>query len=320
MSGRLSRKTIVHAEIEGVYGTNPGGWSGTNAILIVNPSFRIARDVVARELVRDYLGGSDHLIGARRAEIEFDVEVAGSGTPGLAPAYGKLLRACAMAETIVADTYVAYTPISEDFESLTIRYVMDGVMHVARGCRGTVKFDLTAYKRPMMHFKFMGYQTYAAATDGVLTNFAAWQRPLVITDANSGDIRVGGSFTAGGGVTGGTVLASRGLELDLNNTVSHLKLLGGEEIDITERDAMGKMSVALSAADEITWRSEINANTLTTLGFNFGTPAGNRVTIFAPKVQRIDPQAENFEGRALMATELRLLPDAGDDELTFVVR
>jgi hypothetical protein len=255
---------------------------------------RIARDVVSRDLVRDYLGGSDHLIGARRTEVGFDIEVAGSGTAGVAPPYGKLLRACGMAETVVPDSDVEYTPVSEDFERLTLRYVTDGACHLTKGCRGTVKFDLTACQRPMMRFKFAGYD-YRSSTSTISAAFCAGKRPLVIMDANSGDIRLGGTYTGGGNVAGGTTLASRGLVIDLNNTVSHLKLLGGEAIGITN-------------------------NVTTRLGFNFGTTAGNKVVIFAPKVQRIDPQGEDYEGSHLMSTELRLLPAAGDDELTFTVK
>jgi hypothetical protein len=317
---RLSRKTMIHAVNEVTYGVNPGGWSSGKAILVANPRIRIARDVVPRELVRDYLGGSDHLIGTRRAEIEFDVEIAGSGAAGTPPPYGPLLRACGLAETITAASHVRYTPISENFESGAIRYVVDGVMYYSSGCRGSVKLDLTAYQRPMMKFRFMGYDSWAVAHDGVNTDFTAWQRPQVITEANSGDIRLGGTQAAGGGVTGGAVLVSRGLEIDLGNTLSHIKLLRGEAIDITQRDAMGKMSVALSAADEVTWRTDITNNVVTSLGFNHGSEAGNKVVIFAPRVQRIDPQAENYEGRHLMSSELRLLPNAGDDELAIIIK
>ena len=109
---------------------------------------------------------------------------------------------------------------------------------------------------------------------------------------------------------------------DLGNRVSHLKLLGGERVDISAREVTAKMTVALSAADEVTWRSEINTNTLASLGFNFGTMAGHRIAVWAASVQRVNPQVEDYEGNALMATELRLLPSAvgGNDDITIVAR
>lgn len=314
---RYVRKTVIKAAIETPYGT-PVALEPDDAILVSRAQFRIARDLVPRDLIRKYFGGSEQLIGARRAEIEFDVELAGSGAGGTAPPWGKLLRGCGMAEVITAGQRVAYNPITDNPESLTFRYFIDGALYRCVGARGTVSFKVNAYDRPMLNFRFQGFDLQAseAASNGA-TTYAAWKRPLLVTDANAGDVRLGCTL-AGGAISGGTKLASRGLELDLGNTVSHVKLLGGESIDITARDTTGKSSVFLTAADEVAWRTDINANTLTSLGFSFGSVAGSKIAIFAPSVQRVDPQVEEYEGRALMATELRLLPSAGNDELQII--
>jgi len=261
-------------------------------------------------------------MGSRRANIEFDVELAGSGTAGTAPAWGRLLRGCGMAETITALNRVEYTPISGGFESLSLHYYVDGVRYVSRGARGNVTFKMNAYERPMLHFAMVGFDTTAFEVSANISgDFTAWQRPLVITDANAGDIRLGGTY-ATGVISGGTVLASKGLTVDLGNKVSHLKLLGGERVDIISREVTGQATVELSAANEVLWRSEANVNTLASLGFNFGTEAGNRIAVWAPAVQRVNPQVEDYEGNALMATELRLLPSAvgGNDDITIVAR
>ena len=315
---RYVRNTVIQAVLETTYAGTPGNWSGS-AILISNASFKIERDVVPRELVRGYMGGSDQLVAARRATIAFEVELAGSGTAGTAPAWGHLLRACGMAETITADTAVEYTPVTTGQESVAIRYYIDGIYYVARGCRGNVEFMLDAYGIPKMKFSFNGFDTNAYTGPVPQNTFTDWVRPLVITDGNSGDLILGGTFN-GSWAGGGTSLPSRGLSIDLGNTVSHLKLLGGEAVDITARETKGKMSVALSASDEKTWREDINDNKLTSLGFNFGTAAGNKFSLWAPKVQRIAPDIEDYEGRVLLSTELRLLPDEGNDELTLVVK
>ena len=311
---RYSRNTVVQVEIEATYGVNPGNWTADNAVLIKKAKFQIDRDVVKRELARGYLGGSDQLIGTRRAQIEFEVEMAGAGAAGTAPAWGKLLRACGMAETINAGTNVEYSPVSGGFESLTIRYSLDGVVHVSKGCRGNVTFMMNAYGIPMMKFKFMGFDSFVVEGAIGQTDFSAWKRPLVLTDANAGDIHIGGGFTDGW-ATGGTKLKSRGLEFDLGQKVSHLKILGGEEIDIADRETTGKMSIFLEPADEVVWRNDMNNNVLTSMGFRYGTTAGNKVSVYAPEVQRITPQAEDYEGRVMFGTDLALLPDAGNDEL-----
>lgn len=316
---RYVRNTVVQAQLEATYGTSPGAFNTTHGILVANATFKIERDVEPRELLEGHMGGSEHLVAARRATISFEVELAGSGTAGTAPPWGILLRACGMAETITASTGVEYTPATTGHESVSIKYFIDGVAYVARGCRGNVEFRLDAYKIPKMMFTFQGFDTRASEAAIATQDFSDWMRPLVITDDNAGDIKLGGSYT-GMWAVGGTSLPSRGLSIDLGNNVSHVKMLGGEAVDIVARESSGKMAVALSAADEVSWRDDINDNVLTSLGFNFGTTDGNKFSLFCPAVQRIAPDIEDYEGRALVSTELRILPDAGNDEITLAVK
>lgn len=317
---RYTRNTVIQALIEPSYATNDAlVWGAADALLIKDPDFKIDRDVVPRELVRGHMGGSEHLIGTRRAEITFSVELAGSGAAGTAPAWGKLLRGCGMAEVITAGQRVEYNPVTTGHESLTFRFFRDGVRYTAKGARGTVAIRMPAYEAPVLDFTFWGFDTFAAEATPGTPNFAAWQRPLVITDANAGDVLVGATL-ATGVVSGGTALASRGFTADLKNELSHVKLLRGEAIDIKDRDASGSITVALTTAQEVSWRNDINSNVLTTLGFNIGSTAGQRVSVFCPSVQRVAPQAVDYEGRVMMQSELRILPSAGNDELRIIAR
>lgn len=317
---RHVRKTVIQVEIESsAYGSQTGiTWGATSAVLIAgNPSHTIRRDTVPRDLIRPYFGAAEHLIASRVAEITFDIELAASGTAGTAPAFAKLLRACGMAQFIPdpAD-WVQYTPITDAQESVAMRFFIDGVMYVSRGCRGNVTFDLTAYQRPMMSFRFLGYDTSASEQALPATNFTTFQRPLVVSDGNSGDIAIGGTYAAGV-VTGGTILPSRGMQIDLGNNVAFIPLLGGEAIDISGRETTGKFVGALSAADEVAWRTALNTNTLAAFSFRHGT-AGHRVAIHAPAVQRLTPEIQDLEGRHMVAPDLRFLPVSGNDEIRLV--
>ena len=296
-------------------------WSPTDAMLVSNARFRIDRDVIPRGNLRGHLGGDEHLVGTRRAEIEFDVEFTPAGGADTVPPWGILMRACGMAETVTAAEYVTYTPVSGGFESIVLRYAIDGVVYYSRGARGNVRIMMNAYEVPKLQFRFMGFDTFAAADTPNSPDFSAWERPLVVKDANTGTVQLGGALWGGAGwAGGGTELASRGLEIDLGNRLSHVKLLGGESIDIVDRETTGRTTVALSAADEVQWRTDINNHVLTGVGFNMGTVAGARITAWMPSVQRIDPQATDYEGRVMMQTELRVLPVDGNDELTLVTR
>ncbi len=315
---RLTRKTVVQAKLETAYGTDPGGWAGTDAVLVSNPSVTLGQDEESRELVRGYLGASDSLITARRIEIGFEVELAGSGAAGTAPAWGRLLRACGMAETVTAGSHVEYTPVSTGFESLTIRYVVDGVVHLALGCRGTATFRLDAFARPVIAFSFTGLDGGATAATAT-GSYGGWKSPLPTVPSSGTRILMGASYvTASGTLSGGTATPLRSLEVDLGLTVAHTKLLGAERVDITDRAVTGKLSVELAAGDEVAWINAARTGTLTSVGYEHGNAAGNIVRLHAGSVQRKSPAVEDYEGNVLLATDLVCLPVSGDDEITVV--
>ncbi|PPB79763.1 hypothetical protein LV82_02554 [Albidovulum inexpectatum] len=315
---RLTRKTVIQAKLETAYGTDPGGWGGSDAILISNPSVNLVQDEVSRDLLRPTLGASESLIRARRVEIAFDVEVAGSGTADAPPAWGKLLRACGFAETVVTGSHVEYTPISDGFESLALRYVVDGVTHLALGARGTATWTLDAYSRPIVRFEFTGLDggSVAASASG---SYAGWQTPNTVRPAANSSLLIGSSYVpASGTLSGGTAVNMREFRIDLNTTVNHILLLGSERAEITDRAVQGNLSVELAAGDEVAWLTDIRNIVLTSLGFQHGSQAGNIVRLFAPAVQRRTPSVVDYEGTVLLGTELTLLPQSGDDELTVV--
>jgi hypothetical protein len=315
--GRLIRNTAILAKIETVYGTDPTPTGAANAILISNASFTLNAENVSRDLIRGYIGASEQLVGNRNVQITFDCELWGSGAAGTAPAYGPLLRACGMAETISAGNRVEYNPISASFESVTIYYHIDGVLRKALGCRGTVEYKMGLGERPLMSFSFTGIDGGATATANPALTLTAWKTPLAITDPNAGDILLGCTYSAGA-LSGGTSYKSRGLQANLGNTVSHVPLLGGESVEITNRETTGSLELELSAAQEVTAMTDILANTLTSVGFSLGTTAGYKVIVYAPTVQRINPKHTDLDGNLLIGMDLRFTPSSGNDELRIV--
>lgn len=317
---RNIRDTIVRFGVEPSYGQgNLSNIAATDAVVVSDPKYRIERKYVRRDLVYPHLGASEELVAARVATIEFGLEITGSGTAGTPPPWARLLRACGFAETVVSGR-VEWNPISRDFPSLVGDYRVAGVRYQSRGMRGRLKGMMLAFGIPRFQMAFTGFDTLAVEGDLPAYNLSAYQRPVVLTDENAGDIRLGGTLSSGV-ATGGTALASRGLEIDFGQKVEHLELLGGEAVDITDREVTGRMSVAVSPADEVAWRAAINTNEVTSLGFNWGTAAGHRWTIWAPRVQRVNPQHEDYKGRLLISTELRFLPTAaGNDEILIIQR
>jgi len=314
---RLTRRQAISVAVEASYGSSPGTYQPI--LLVGQPDFTIDPDVVPRNLLRGYYGASEELTGTRMAVLKFTTEVAGSSALGTAPLWGYLLRGSGWAETITADTRVEYLPITDGHESLAIKYNKDGVQYLSRGARGTGELDFTAYQRPVINWTFYGFDTAASAVSVGTPSLTGWVRPVVITDANSGDIRLGSTYSSGS-ISSGTAYPSRGMMLNLANTVEQHKMLGSESIEITDRQMSGKATVELTAAQEVTWRDDINSNTTTSMSFTIG-PDGNKVAIHMPSVQRIKPQTVDYNGKVLMDVDLRIMPTtAGNNECRIIIK
>lgn len=99
----LQRKRVILAKIESSYGVDSNPTGAANAILVRNLNITPQEaDLSDRDLVRPYIGRSEQLPAAIRAMLEFEVELAGAGTAGVAPGWGPLLRACGFSETLLA--------------------------------------------------------------------------------------------------------------------------------------------------------------------------------------------------------------------------
>lgn len=318
---RQVRNTAILAKIETTYGVDAVPTGGANALLISNQNINpLNAQNVDRALVRPYFGGSEQLVGTRFKEVSFDVEFVGSGTAGTAPAWGPLLRACGMAETVTASTRVDYLPITSSQESVSIYYFDDGVRHVLLGARGTFTLNLKVGEIPRFGFRFQGIDggdTAVANPSVTLTNF---KTPQVVVDANTADVTFGATHSASGApaLTSGTAYPSQGLELDIAHAVSHIALLGGEGHDITDRQSVGKVNLDLTAAQEVSFMGTVTAATLQSVGLLHGTQAGFRGLVFMPAVQLINPSKQEVEGRRLIGYDMRVNPSAGNDELRIV--
>lgn len=317
---RYIRNAAILAKVEATYGVDAAPTGAANALLVSNMSIeQLNANNVSRDLIRPYFGSSEQLLGAANVAVGFDIELVGSGAAGTAPAWGPLLQACGMTETISAGTRVDYLPNTDGAttKSLTIYYHLDGALHKLLGARGTVTGKMGAGERPVMSFKFTGLDGGLTAVVNPTATLTAWKTPLVISDPNTGDVLLGCTYSAGA-LSGGTSYPSRGLEWDLGNTVAHIPLLGGESVDITQRESKGKCQLDLTAAQHVTLMTSVKANTLTGIGLVHGTTAGYKVLIHAPGAQLTNPSYEDVEGRALVGFDLMLTPVSGNDELRIV--
>ena len=322
MPNRLIRNTAILLKPEVTYALDPVPTGAADALVVSNLSINpLNATQVDRDIIRSYLGAGELLLGSRYVEMGFDLELTGAGTVAVAPAWGKSLLACAMAETVTATFRVDYTPVSAAFGSCTIYWYDDGLLHKATGARGAPMFKMGINQRPVISYKFIGlYQTPTAASNPS-TTLTAWKAPQLITEANTLDLTFGGTHTTGTApaITAGTPYPSQGIEVDLGNKVDFNALLGGETVDLTERKATAKCTLDLTAAQEVTMMQAAEAGTLQTVGLSHGTVANQKVMIWLPSCQITNVQKAESNGKRLVALDLRCLPTAaGNDEVRIV--
>ncbi|WP_439685104.1 Phage tail protein [Cupriavidus oxalaticus] len=303
---KVMRKALILAKLEVTYGTDAVPTAAANAILVRNMSVQpVTGEFVPRDVIRPYLGGDEQLPAAIYATANFEVELAGSGTAGTAPKFNGLLRACGLSETVTASTDVKYAPTSSAYESTTIYYYLDGLLHKLTGARGTVVFALNAKQIPVAQFAFTGL--CLPVTDAALPaspDFSGFRTPQVVNYVNTAAWSLHG-FTG----------ACEALSIDLGNTVGYRNLIGLETVELTDRNTTGSATLELPPIATKDFPGIIRNGTTGALSITHGTVAGNKVTFDAPKVQLNNPQYQDSEGSVFLQASLSLVPDAGNDEL-----
>jgi hypothetical protein len=104
---RYTRKRLIMAKTESVYGTDPTLAAADDSILVSEIRHGFDPSNVDRNLIRPYFGLSEQLVGTRSRTLGYNVELVGRGPTGGAPAWAHLLAACGFSGA--ADTPVTIT-------------------------------------------------------------------------------------------------------------------------------------------------------------------------------------------------------------------
>lgn len=305
----LTRRRTILAKTETTYGVDPTPTGSANAILIRNLNVTpLNAEVVSRDLVRQYLGNSEQLIASKHVQLDFEVEMAGSGVAGTAPAYNVLLKACGLAETDgVSD--VVYAPVSSGFGSATIYFNIDGVLHKVTGARGNVEFTIGARTIPTMKFTFTGI--YNAPTDAALptVDYSAFQTPLAANTTNTTAFQF---FSFAG------VLES--LSLNLGNSINYRSLIGSESVIMTDRQVSGTAVFEAPLTASKDFFAAALASTLGNLTITHGTTAGNKFKIDSTRIDIANPTYTDNNGIHMLSVPFVAVPSSsGNDEISFTV-
>lgn len=306
----LTRKRLILLETETVYGTDPTP-DGADAVLVRDLNITPQQsDVVGRDLVRPYLGASEQLLANTRVECTFSVELAGSGTAGTAPRYGKALLACGMSQTVVAATSVTYAPVSSSFGSCTIYYNIDGVLHKVTGARGTFTINGAVGEIPSIDFTFTGI--YNTPTDTALpaVTYGNQATPLVFKNGNTTDFQL---LSYAG--------CLQSVSFDVGNSLVYRELVGcTKEVLLTNRAATGSLTLeAVTMATRNYFTAALTDGTLGNLLFQHGQTAGNIIDFVSTRVDIGDVSYSDQDGIHMLNIPYTCVPStSGNDEFSLV--
>ncbi len=310
MSRYSARKAIL-CKLEATYGTDPNPTGSADFMLVHDFQFPdpMAGSDVELAHALPYLSANPTTPADLHRRCTFKVPLTGSGTPGTAPAWAPLLRACGVAETLeTGPDQVVYNPVSGGFESATLYAHMDGTLYKMLGMRGNARFVVPASGIPVIEFEFWGLFSKPSDTALPTIDASAYQKARAATPANTP------TFTLGG-----TSVPLRNFNLDFGNSVEVRKLINEDQVKITDRADMIETQIA--AGDLATYDPFTDADTAAerAIVLTHGTTPGNIATISVPKAQTMRPGVTEAQGQDEWTVGFRPLPGSGNDQWTLTL-
>lgn len=317
---RKFRNVVILAKVETTKGTDSVPTGPLNAMLPVGEVSLtpIEAERVPRSVIRGYFGAPDSLLGSSWMSLQFSVEAQASGTAGVAPAWGALLQGCGFAETVSTAARVEYTPSSTSLKGVSIYAYMDGALRKFIGSVGNMNASMGVGAIPLLNFQFWAPYAAPTAVANATPTLTAWQTPLLVNDANTADLVVGGTYSTGT-ISGGTSYVSGGIEFDLGNQIARRELIGAKESVISDRAITGTIrTLDLTAAQEVTLSGYVTGNSQYSLGLTHGTAAGSKVMVFVPQARLLNITPNNLDGIYTSDIAFEAPPASGNDDLRIV--
>ncbi|CZT36415.1 hypothetical protein [Rhizobium sp. 9140] len=308
MAKRYWRNRAILVKSETIYGEDSIPTGAANAMVMTDVDFDpSAGQEVSRDLVLPYMGHQGVTLVGTYGTLSGEVEVAGSGTPGTAPAWGVLMRACAMREVITAATDVQYNPISKAQESVSVRWNGDGVQHILLGARGTWTLNMAPLAIPRFRFVLTGL--LGVVSDAALPTLttAAFKKAVPVNKANT-------TFSLHG-YAGGT----EGITFDIGNQIEPDFLINEEAIEHVDRMMTGSAIMRADALSSVNWFAKSEAGDLGILAAQHGKQGGNIVKFGMQAVQIGRPKYGETRKRINNTLPLMATPVAGNDEFLLTV-
>jgi hypothetical protein len=207
-------------------------------------------------------------------------------------------------------TQIAYNPISSSFDSITIYFNVDGVLHKALGCRGTFEISLAVKQIPTLKFTFTGFYSSPTDTAAVTPDFTGFTTPLLPNTQNTPTF----TLDAYAGIL-------ETFSLNVANQVEYKPFIGAEEVLIVNRSPAGQINFeAVTIATKNFW-SLIENNTLCALVLDHGPNNGYKMNLSVPYVHLGNPTYQDSSGIQMLSTPFQATPSSsGNDEISIILK
>lgn len=182
---------VVLAKKEVTYGTDAVPTALANAVMTRNYQGKpVDVDQVERNLDSGTYGAQSSQPSNERRTFSYEVEIAGSGTAGTAPAWMELLEGCGMAAAALSVGVDAKQQFAAPgaVSSITHYDFLSDQRRKAVGCVGTFQFDFSAGAYPFFMLNWTGLVPAATPFDKTAPGAATltrWQKPLEVNDTNT---------------------------------------------------------------------------------------------------------------------------------------
>jgi len=307
--------SLALAKKEATYGVDSVPTAAANAALTRNLTVKpIATDRIDRNLDRPVRGRRKDAVSNQRQTVSYELEAAGSGAAGTAPAWMEHLEFCGMAvPTLTAATSAVqrFAALGTALSSGTLYTWNGNQKRVGLGARGTFSFDFTANAYPFFKIDLTALlPTANPVTDAnpPAPDLTRWIDPVEVNTANT-DFSLGGYSPVLKSITG-----------DANANVKARNLVGANYIQRGNHGITGRIVIEATTIAQKNYFTNLQVGDEIAFTLTHGVDPGNIVELASTHLQVTDIEQSNEDDVLLMTISYGLNVGATNDDLVITAR
>lgn len=307
--------STLWAKKETTYGVDAVPTGAANGILTRNFSMKpVETDRLDRNLDQLIYGAQSSVPANERMSMSYEVEIAGSGAAGTAPAWMELLEGCGMAvPTINAgiDAQQQFAAAGVTPSSLSQRAYWSDQLRKMVGGVGSYSFDFTAGAYPFFGFNWLGLiaasSPFSKTAPGA-TDLTRWKQPVEVNTNNT-------SFTLDG-----YAAKLKSLKLDANVQTSIRNLVGSRYARRGNHALSGTIEIEAPDVSVKDYLTTLRAGSTVTWALQHGVTAGNIFKADGAKTQITDISESKEDDILMWTLAVTCTVDGGSPDLVITAK